>query len=68
MLIKLYEVIAVPVLVYGSENLALHKSESREIKTAEMRFLGEVPDYTLTDHARNTIHNALWICPVGERV
>ena len=30
---------AVPVLMYGSENWSLNRSDKREIEAAEMRFL-----------------------------
>jgi hypothetical protein len=55
--------------MYGSENLTLNRSERRGIETTEMRFLDEVSEYTLTDHARNTtIHNTLQVYAVEERV
>jgi hypothetical protein len=37
--IKLYKVMAVPVLMYGSENWFLNRSDKRKIEAAEMRFL-----------------------------
>jgi hypothetical protein len=37
--IKCYKVMAVPVLMYGSKNWSLKRSEKRKIETVEMRFL-----------------------------
>jgi hypothetical protein len=36
--IKFYKVITAFVLLYGSENWALNRSERRKIETTEMRF------------------------------
>ena len=45
--IKFYKVMAVHVLMYGSENWSLCRSDKREIKAAEMRFLRPIAGYTL---------------------
>ena len=37
--IKFYKVMVVPVMMYGSENWSLNRSDKRKIKAAEMRFL-----------------------------
>ena len=37
--IKFYRVIAVPILMYGSENWSLNRSDKRKIEAAELRFL-----------------------------
>ena len=37
--IKFYKVMAVPVLMYSSENWPLNRSDKRKIEAAEMRFL-----------------------------
>ena len=47
--IKFYKVMAVPVLMCGSENWSLKRSDKRKIETAEMRFLGPMAGYTLWD-------------------
>ena len=52
--IKLYMVIAVPVLMYGSENWSLIRSDKRKIEAAEMRFLRPTSGYTLLDKKRST--------------
>jgi hypothetical protein len=40
---------AVPVLMYGSENWSLNRSDKRKIEAAEMRFLRPMAEYTLLD-------------------
>ena len=37
--IKFYKVMAVPVLMYGSENWSLNRSDKKKIEAAETRFL-----------------------------
>ena len=38
---------AVPVLMYGSENWSRNRSDKRKIEAAEMRFLRLMAGYTL---------------------
>ena len=45
---------AAPVLMYGSENLSLNRSEKRKIEAAEMRFLRPMAGYTLLDKKRSS--------------
>ena len=53
--IKLYKVMALPTLIYGSENWTLMKGQASRIQAAEMRwFLRHMAGYTLPDHRRNT--------------
>ena len=47
--IKFYKVMTVPVLMYGSENWSLNRSDKRKIEAAEMRFLRPMAGYTLWD-------------------
>ena len=47
--IKFYNVMAVPILMYGSENWSLNRSDKRKIEAAEMRFLRVMAGYTLWD-------------------
>ena len=47
--IKCYKAMAVPVLMYGSENWSLTRSDKRKIEAAEMRFLRPTLRYTLSD-------------------
>ena len=46
---KFYKVMAVAVLMYGSENWPLKRSEKRKIEAAEMRFLRATAGCTLLD-------------------
>ena len=50
--IKCYQVIAVRVLMYGSENWSLNRSDKRKIETAEMRFLRPLAGYTLLERKK----------------
>ena len=52
--IKCYKVTAVPVLMYGSENWSLNRSDKRKIEVAEMRFLRPMAGYTLLDNKRSS--------------
>ena len=47
--IKFYKGMAVPVLMYGSENCSLNRSDKRKIEAAEMRFLRPTAEYTFLD-------------------
>ena len=51
---KFYKVMAVPVLMYGSENWSLNRSDKRKLKAAEMRFLRPTAGYTLLDKERSS--------------
>ena len=42
------------VVVYGSENWSLNRSDKRKIKPAEMRFLRSMAGYTLWDEKRSS--------------
>ena len=52
--IKFYKVIAVPVLMYGSENWSLNRSDKRKIEAAEMRFLRPMAGYKLWDNKKSS--------------
>ena len=45
---------AVPVLMYGSENWSLNRSDKRKIEAAEMIFLRPMAGYTLLDKVRSS--------------
>ena len=47
--IKCYKVMAVPVLIYGSENWSLNRSDKRKIEAAEMKFLRPMAVYIFWD-------------------
>ena len=50
--IKFYKLMAVPVLVYGSEKWSLNWSNKRKIEPLEMKFLRPMAGYTLWDKKR----------------
>ena len=52
--IKFYKVMAIPVLMYGSENWSLNRSDKRKIEAAEMRFLRPTAGYTFWDKKRSS--------------
>ena len=52
--IKFYKVMAVPVLMYGSENWSLNRSDKRKIEAAEMRFLRPLVGYPLWNKKRSS--------------
>ena len=51
--IKFYKVMAIPMLLYGSESWTLTKQDKRNIETSEMKFLRSVANYTLWDKKRS---------------
>ena len=57
---------ALPALLYGSENWTLTKGQASRIQAPEMRFLRHVERYILHDHRRNTdIRQELNIMSIG---
>jgi hypothetical protein len=38
-MLKFYKVMAVPVLMYGSENWAMNRADKRTVEAAEMKFV-----------------------------
>jgi hypothetical protein len=44
---------AVPMLMYGSENLAMNRADRRTVEAAEMKFLRYVAGYTHKDQVHN---------------
>ena len=60
---------ALPTLLYGSENWTLSKGQASCIQAAEMRFLRHLARYTLHDHRRNTdIWQKLTIMSILDRI
>lgn len=51
--LRLYKVLARPVLSYGSEAWTIRCQDERRLTTAEMRFLRKTAGYSLLDHKRN---------------
>ncbi|PSN57227.1 hypothetical protein C0J52_05026 [Blattella germanica] len=60
---------AVPMVMYGSENWVLNRSERRRIETNEMKFLRRVAGLNLLDQVNNNyIRNSLEIFNLNERI
>ena len=61
---------AVPVLMYSSENWSLNRSDKREIEAAEMRFLRPIAGYTLLDKKKrsNDIREQLGIFNINDKL
>ena len=51
--IKLYNTLALPVLLYGSETLTVKASDARRITAAEMKYMRRTAGYTWTDYKTN---------------
>ena len=51
--IKLYDTLALPVLLYGSETWTVKASDARRITTAEMKYMRRTAGYTWTDYKTN---------------
>ena len=46
---------AVPVLMYGSENWSLNRSDKRKIEAAEMTYLGPMTGFKLWDKKKKEV-------------
>ena len=67
--IKFYKVIAIPVLMYGSENWSLNRSDKRKIEAAEMRYLIPTAGYKFLDKKRNSdIRGQLGIFNINDKL
>jgi len=51
--IKLYNTLALPVLLYGSENWTIRARNARRITAAEMKYMRRTAGYTWTDYKTN---------------
>jgi len=51
--IKLYNTLALPVLLYGSETWTIKPSDARRITATEMKYMGKTAGYTWTDYKTN---------------
>ena len=47
--IKLYNTLALPVLLYGSETLTVKAKDTRRITAADMKYMRRAAGYTWTD-------------------
>ena len=60
---------AVPVLMYGSENWSLNRSDKRKIEAAEMRFLRLMAGYTLWNKKGSSdLREQFGICNINEKL
>jgi hypothetical protein len=48
--IKLYNMLALPTLLYGSENWTIKSRDARRITAAEMKYMRRTAGYTWTDY------------------
>ena len=63
--IKLYNTLALPVLLYGSETWTVKARDARRITAAEMKYMRRTAGYTWTDYKTNTqITKELKITPI----
>jgi len=51
--IKLYNTLALPVLLYGSETWTIKARDARRITAAEMKYMRITAGYTWTDYKTN---------------
>ena len=51
--IKLYNTLALPVLLYGSETWTVKARDARRITAAEMKYMRRTAGYTWTDYKTN---------------
>jgi len=51
--IKLYNTLALPVLLYGSETWTIKASDARRITAAEMKYMRRTAGYTWTEYKTN---------------
>jgi hypothetical protein len=66
--IKLYNTLALPVLLYGSETWTIKARDARRISAAEMKYM-RTAGYTWTDYKTNLhIAKELEITPVLEKL
>jgi hypothetical protein len=60
---------AVPMLIYASENWTIKRSDKRKIELAEMKFLRSVAGYTLLDQKRSAdVRSELKTFNLAERI
>ena len=66
---RLYNILAVPVVLYGSEAWTTTKLKEQRLRAAEMAFLRKIKGLTREDRVRNmTIRNELKITPLEDKV
>jgi len=67
--IKLYNILALPVLLYGSETWTIKTRDARRIKEAEIKYMRRRAGYTLTDYKTNAqIAKEFKITPILDKL
>jgi hypothetical protein len=67
--IKVYNTLALPTLLYSSENWTIKTRDATRITAAEMKYIRRGAEYTWIDHKRNTeIAKVLNITPVLDKI
>ena len=67
--IKLYNTLALPVLLYGSETWTIKPRDARRITAAEMKYMRRTAGRTWTDYKTNTqIAKELKITPILDKL
>ena len=67
--LKLYNTLALPVLLYGSESWTIKERDARRITTAEMKYMRRTAGYPWTDHKTNRqIAKELKITPILDKL
>ena len=67
--IKLYNILALPVLLYGSETWTITASDARRTRAAKMKYMRRTAGYTWTDYKTNAqIAKELKITPILDKL
>jgi hypothetical protein len=67
--IKLYNTLALPVSLYGSETRTFKAKDTRRITAAEMKYMRRTAGYTRTDYKTNTqIAKEIKITPILDKL
>jgi len=67
--IQLYNILAFPVLLYGSKTCTIKASDARRITAAEMKYMRRTAGYTWTDYKTNVlITKKLKITPILDKL
>jgi len=68
-ILKIYNILVLPKLLYGSENWTLTASHRRRIEAAEMKLLRPLAGYTLYEHKTNDyIRRELQITDILDKI
>jgi len=68
-ILSLYNTLALPVLLYGSETWTVKANDARRITAAEMKYMRRTEGYTWTDYKTNVqIVKELKITPILDKL